>query len=915
MFVSEILEEVKEVLGRCDEAKAFSRLTDAIQALQDEGDWNANIGVIDIRAAISDGRNISLPREVETPLAVAVNCRPAFMRDEFYEFHLNGDGIESCGVPWAWDDRGLSPTFMDIVSASELIAVSSLASDAGQLIRVLGKDDGGRDLRMQLEDGTWVDGLVVPVNSLNDFPGGVIAPFGTRLFYRLFTPTPMTNLLTASQHYLVTGALMQLAIDSGSVASPLVNSGLYYVRAVDALRVSLHTSRLDARTGQAPVVVTSVSSPASMTLTENRGAAVRTKFQSATAITLADFSQVVLEATTLPEGVTAATPYFIKNEGSNSFSIYETQALAEAGESPINVSTEGSGITARALLRADPYTTLSFSVNHDMSTGDSVTVRNSGGALPDPLIAGTAYYVRKLTATSMQLHATSSEAISGLNPIVLTTSGSGTNAVVKLVSATVVTGTSSQVTAAGHGLSDGSFVQFSSTGTLPAPIVQDTVYTCKTPLTADTFTLKAANGTDTINITATGSGSLFVNVSRAFSVGFTNAWRVETDGRTTGNAIRFFNSTGALPITSPTIDSATTYYLRVLSADAVEIYTTLAYALNLSATTGRVAVTSAGSGTLFVSIDYAVTAVIRDSFLELEYNGFISNLSPIQFTTDGSLPSPLLAATDYLARVEDDGRVSVLTTAGAAVTLTSIGSGNHELKISRAFSVEPSTSLQVPASQYATGDAVEFTSDGTLPAPLAESTLYYLRAISPDAVEVYGQHAQAINLTSTTGRLQLRDVGSGVHKIQQEQDPTLVASVSAIEKPVTSGFVNLYAWDDGNATNLTLLADMHPSDTFPQYRRIRVGADCASVRMKYRRKSFKVTSTRDFINLDSRMAITMMVKSQDLLRKNFFEESERYRLKAVDYMNKRNRALDGPRSPTIQINADVTTCPDDVMAD
>jgi hypothetical protein len=85
--------------------------------------------------------------------------------------------------------------------------------------------------------------------------------------------------------------------------------------------------------------------------------------------------------------------------------------------------------------------------------------------------------------------------------------------------------------------------------------------------------------------------------------------------------------------------------------------------------------------------------------------------------------------------------------------------------------------------------------------------------------------------------------------------------------------------------------------------------------MKYRRRSFKITSDRDFINLDSAMAVTMMVKSQDLLRKNFFDESERYRRAAVDYLNKRNRAIDGPRTPTMQINSDVTTVPDDIMID
>ena len=50
-------------------------------------------------------------------------------------------------------------------------------------------------------------------------------------------------------------------------------------------------------------------------------------------------------------------------------------------------------------------------------------------------------------------------------------------------------------------------------------------------------------------------------------------------------------------------------------------------------------------------------------------------------------------------------------------------------------------------------------------------------------------------------------------------------------------------------------------------------------------------------------------------RKNFFDESERYRMSAIEYLNKRNRAIDGPRTPTIQMNADVTTVPWDVMID
>jgi hypothetical protein len=74
-----------------------------------------------------------------------------------------------------------------------------------------------------------------------------------------------------------------------------------------------------------------------------------------------------------------------------------------------------------------------------------------------------------------------------------------------------------------------------------------------------------------------------------------------------------------------------------------------------------------------------------------------------------------------------------------------------------------------------------------------------------------------------------------------------------------------------------------------------------------------VLTERDFINLDSRMAIVMMVQSQELLFKKFIDESEKYRMIAIEYLNKRNRAIDGPRAPTFQMNADVTTRPDDWM--
>ncbi|MCK9587976.1 MAG: hypothetical protein M0Q93_01275 [Terrimicrobiaceae bacterium] len=990
MFVSEIIEEVIEILGRSSREKALLRITDAIQALQDEGDWNANLGYADICVA-KDGVTVSLPPEIETPLAVAVDCRPAFMRDEFYEFHLNGDGITEKGVPWAWDDKGLAPCFTDIINASEIVAVGQLQSDAGKLVRVLGIGTDGRVLRTQGETGLWNDGISVPVNLLSDFPGGVIALPDLRIFSRIFSPTAITKFLAATAHNLDSGVLMKLAFTSG-FASPLLNNGLYYVRVYSPTEVSLHLTRLDAKTNQAPVQIVSTEAGAGFSLTDTRAVEARTKFLSASPITLEDSSQVVFEAVSTPGNLALASPYYIKKEGSDGFLIFESSSLAEAGATPVNVSSVGADVVARSLTAINPSTTLTFNVNHNFSTGDSVTARNSGGSLPEPLLAGVSYYVKVLGAKELSLHSSAANAFAGLNALVLTTPGAGSNSLVKIILATATTGSTSNISAPGHGLNlpsgsgasatavltaealtgftsivggtnylfppivtftggggtgaaatavvtagvvtsfivtaggsgytsvptvvltpaAGSYVQFSSTGALPEPLEAATVYRAESPMTTDGFTLKDATGNTAINLSSLGSGTLYLNISRAFSVGYNASWKTETTGKLTGDTMRFFVQDGVLPTTTPPIDATTTYHLRVISSGLIEVYDSEVHAEDLAATTGRILIVSMGTGSNFATKDIPVTVVIRDSYLDLEFSGFLLNLTAVTFTTDGTLPVPLALATEYLLAVDSENNFSLLTTAGVPVVLTGVGSGEHNLLLTRNFTVPSASSIEVPNNEFEVGAAVTFSSSDTLPSPLVAGTTYYLRP-DGDSVEIFAQYSQAVNGTSLAGRVSMFNIGAGTHKLAQLLPAIKVAKVTAIEKAETAGFVVVYAWDSGNPDSLTLLADMHPREITPSYRRIRVQSRCGSVRMKYRRKSFKVTSERDFINLDSRLAITMMVKSQDLLRKNFYDESERYRLRAVDYLNKRNRALDGPRTSQIQINADVMTVPDDVM--
>lgn len=989
MFVSDIIEDLKEILAKDDLKFIFRRLSKAIQALQDEGDWKANIGTLDV-CSCTDGHLVTLPRDVETPMAVAVNNRPAFMRNEFFRYHINGDGIERNGVSWAWDDNGTVPTFMDIRKPGALIAIAELESDLAERVRVLGFDEASRVLRQQLEDGTFIDGIEIPMNLITDFPGGILQEPNDRLFQRIFTIQPMINLISLTDHEIATGDYMQITLKSGSMPVPISDGGFYYVRVVDPLRVTLHKSRLDATTGQSPVEVSEIVANSVVTLTDKRSVSARTKFQTTGDTLLADLDPVTFVGTPVPAPLNSTSLYIAKILSNNSFAIYGSTDDANEDINPINVYTPGTNVRVRSLKPSNPITTLNFTVRHNLFTNDVVTVENTGGELPEPLLAGASYFVRVINNYSITLHPTLADATNNLNAIALTTAGSGTSSVVKVIPASALLGNTSNINAPGHNLSQpagsgalataaltstsvgsvtvtnggsgyeaspkvifsggggtgasaqaivtggvvtainvitagtgytspptvtlqpaaGSFVRFSTNGTFPAPIAQGTVYRAEPPMSADSFTLNTTLP-EPVNITSLGSGNLFLVISRSFSIGFLPQWRVDATNYVTGQEIRFFTQ-GVLPTTSPQVDQDTVYFVRKISNATIEIYDTLPNAQNLAATTGRISVITLGSGQLYFSSERAVTAVVRDNFLDIEFSGYISNLADVKFETDGTLPAPLSPATTYQASIVD-GKLQVLDTNGAIIVLTNIGTGLHSMILARDFSVDPSTSLVIPNQQFNLGDEFRVQSTEELPAPLSDAVAYFIRPIGANNVEVYNTQANAINTGSEAGRLTFLSTGEGIHRTLQILPAFQVSRVTQIEKKLTNGYITMYAWDDGRNDNVTLLGEFHPTELNPAYRRIRVGVKCAGVSMRYRKRSVEIFGLRDFINLDSSMAILCMVKSHQLLLDNFVDEAERFRIEAVNNLNKRNRAIAGPEAPTLQINADVMTDPDDFM--
>jgi hypothetical protein len=1093
MFVSDIIDQVIEILGRCDRQKALQRIADAVIALQDEGNWNANVGVLDI--ATSNGANVvTLPREVETPLAVAINGVPAFMRDEFFRFHLNGDGLtDGNTVPWAWDDQGIVPVLSDIKVPGPLIARCDLAADLNVIIRVLGFSTNGKRLRQQLRDGSWIDGIEVKAAFVAGAPTS--APPDEE-FQRIITVSPST-VLSLTAHGLDTGAQMFV---SGSLPAPLVNGAPYFLQVLDNNRLVLHTSRIAALTGQAPIKFSSFGVSPSVVLTETRRVQVRTRFYTPTANFLTLGAKVLFAGTTLADPLVALTEYFAAPVDATSFLAYDSLDAAKTQSAPpITVTTPGASMQAHALREISPVTQLLFSLPHNFVTGDQVTAENSGGELPSPLIAGTPYFVRSLSSMSLSLHVSASDASSNVNPISLTTPGIGTSALAKIIKASVAGGGSSVVTTAtAHNLSlpsgsgatataatpvnqsitsiavstsvsnssttvrsvisalvgginevflfssphnfltgdqvtaentggvlpaplvsgqpyyvrsisatlltlhtsaigasnngfpiatftpgtginalvkivaasvagggsnyftppkvvisggggsgataeaivsggivtsvrvitggtgytsaptvsfvaqGGSYVWFKTNGTLPTPVKADTIYRAEAPMTSNTFSLNDTIPA-TVGIQSGGSGELFLVISRTFSIGFLPSWKVDATNVTTGQAAKIFTK-GLMPVTAPTqLDNfATAVYLRKLSDSAVELYDSNANAIAAPATTGRISAISSNLAQIYLAFQNTVTAIPHDGLLQAAYTAFLRDMVTAEFTTTGTLPAPLSTGTPYQLMIS--GNSVQVYSGGSPLVITSVGTGVHRMSIVRTMGVSLPNTLDVADHGFLLGEEVIFGTDNTLPAPLTTNSPYYARPITDDIIEIYDTPVQAEDVPATTGCVEFVDEGVGEsYAVVQRAFPP-VALIEQVEKPQTRGHIRLYAWDTGHTpTNVVLLGEYHPTETLPSYRQIKIAASATAVRMKYRRRPLSALTERDFINLDSKMAVLMMVQSQELLFRKFLDEAEKYRIIAVEHLNKRNRALDGPRAPTIQINADITTAPDDMM--
>ena len=1139
MFVSEIFSEAAEILGTTDESRVFRKLTQAVQALMESGHWFHTTREVDVCTGW-DGFTVTLPKDIEVPLAVNVDGSPLYFRGKLFQYHVNQGGrFES--VNWAWDDRGFVATQMDIRQPAQVIAVAESEADVGATLRLVGTNQWNRDLRGQTPDGTGVDGLIIPIHSMSDFARGTIRPDDDTIVTREVAVTPITKFVSTTPHELNSGQGAILSTITGTTPTGLTDSNQYFVGVVNPTTIQLYNDPLYAKSGTYPIALSNITNAGTLRLTDQRTAKLVTTIElnAAPTISVSMGNPVTFEGAVLPSPLVQGVTYYVNAIDATNFQIFASLSDAQTKTRPVYLTGYTGGFSIFFRKPIAPITKLTFSVPHYYLTGDVVQATSNGGNLPQPLVTSQNYYIYKIDDYTVTLHVSNSDAETGINPIVLITSGSGQNSLAKLIPATVAIGTTSNVLATDVGLipatgsgasvranrvgpitniivtaqgssyetapsitfdstggtgyvstpsvqlvggagagavftanvaggkitsftkvsggsgytfppnvvitgggggygadatavivagavdslvlnpvgtglsarvlinatskvvtnvviddpgqdyqfpprvtisggggagatasctlttsfitsytildggsnylyppavsisggggtgasatavvqngvvvsisvvaegtgyaspatvniipSTGAFVQFTSTGTLPTPLVQGTTYRAEAPLSANGFTVVNTDFSP-VNITSLGSGSLFVVISRTFGVSFTNDWAGDFSATPTGTGF-YFGTDYLLPITSPPIDTETEFWLRKLTNDTAQVYDTQAHA-NAGGATGKITITSFGTGQSYYAIEETAQAVSYDNQVSVSNIQYLSDGERVKMSTTGTLPAPLLDTREYNVKIVESN--IQLFYEGLLVDFTTLGVGELRLNIIRDFSVVPATTITLNNAFFDSGTEVipRASENDSLPTPLLPNTPYFVRFFDKNEIELYDTFANAM-ATGNTGRISYTKTGDSLESVffvDAIEEKTLVKAIYHVEKPVTQGYVSLYAYDYGRSNDMTLIGQYHPTEVNPKYRRVRLGSACSWARIIYRVKAPKITSMFDYIPVEQERALIAAVHAVDLEDKDFMDQSARYWAMALNYLKNQQNSMDGHAFVPPQIN-------------
>lgn len=176
--VIDVFDEAKKLAGICDDEKLFRWIGDAVSMQANKADFEGWKGTLDICTTgchcednVPPRKNhvghcgrkcVTLPREVETVLAVNIGGHPSLGFGTLFNFHLNGPGDCHNSCDWSWQDQGdWHCTHRDIITPTKVVAFLQTAEDNGKQILIYGFDSAGNVLRRQV-NGEWLNGYQVP---------------------------------------------------------------------------------------------------------------------------------------------------------------------------------------------------------------------------------------------------------------------------------------------------------------------------------------------------------------------------------------------------------------------------------------------------------------------------------------------------------------------------------------------------------------------------------------------------------------------------------------------------------------------------------------------------------------------------------------------------------------------------------
>lgn len=162
IVVSDIFDDIGKVLGTCDEETIYNRINEAQQELVNLANWDPLTVYLDI---CTQGCEITLPDDIEVPLAINVGGVPADFRNKWFEFHMNGPGSECCegSCSFSWADKGNFPTFRDPIQPSTISVYPEQEEASGANLRVYGYDENDKWIMTADTNGTLQDGFDVPI--------------------------------------------------------------------------------------------------------------------------------------------------------------------------------------------------------------------------------------------------------------------------------------------------------------------------------------------------------------------------------------------------------------------------------------------------------------------------------------------------------------------------------------------------------------------------------------------------------------------------------------------------------------------------------------------------------------------------------------------------------------------------------